>query len=221
MGCSGMSGHISKGPVHRAVDWVVNHRDEDGLFDMRQRFLDDLASDRDYFDILDEALRGYLRAEGLPPEKAAERAEVLRKYLFDTWYSGWWTQHQPVLHIVRQGLIKAIRIANLEPPLPIESYWLATGPHDSEDSPFEVIVSRGGHQVTRIILTPESPVRANPNFLEELSDIWVVKRGPAGDWEAEEVGQLGERAVTTRLKAYPLRMPRGRLARMNQGGRYP
>ena len=67
MGCAGMSAHLSKGPVHRAVDWVVNHQHRDGAFDMRQRFLDDLESNRDYLDILNDALRAFLRAEGLPP----------------------------------------------------------------------------------------------------------------------------------------------------------
>jgi hypothetical protein len=67
MGCAGMSAHLSKGPVHRAVDWVVNHQNRGGEFDMRQRFLDDLESNRSYLDLLNDALRAFLRAEGLPP----------------------------------------------------------------------------------------------------------------------------------------------------------
>jgi hypothetical protein len=216
MGCAGMSAHVSKGPVHRSVDWVVNHRGGDGQFDLRQRFLDDLGSNRDYFDILNEALRGFLRAEGLPPQSADKRADFLTRYLSDSWYGGWWSQHQPVLPIVRAGLIKAVIVANIEPQLPIESHWVAAGPPDSPDSPFEVIVSRGDQQVSRIILTPETPMPADVRFLEELADIWVVKRGPAQAWEAEDVGELGQRAVTTRLKAYPLKMPRARISGAQQ-----
>jgi hypothetical protein len=52
---------------------------------------------------------------------------------------------------------------------------------------------------------------ADLRFLEELADIWIVKRGPVGSWEVEEVGELGQRAVTTRLKAYPLKMPQARI----------
>ena len=215
MGCAGMSAHISRGPVHRAVDWVVNHRNRDGEFDLRQRFLDDLESNRDYLDLLNEALRSFLRAEGLPPQQADKRAEFLTSYLAQYWYGEWWPQHQPVLPLVRLGLIKAIKVANkVKPQLPMESQWIAAGPHDSPISPFEVIVARGDHQITRLLLTPETPMRAEQGLLEELSDVWIVKRGPVGDWEVEEAGQLGQRAVTTRLRAYPLKMPQ---ARMREG----
>jgi hypothetical protein len=77
-----------------------------------------------------------------------------------------------------------------------------------------VIVARGDYQITRLLLTPETPMRAEQRLLEELSDVWIVKRGPVGDWEVEEAGQLGQRAVTTRLRAYPLKMPQ---ARMREG----
>jgi hypothetical protein len=217
MGCAGMSGHISKGPVHRAVDWVVNHQNKDGGFDMRQRFLDDLGSSRDYLDILNEASRLFLRAEGLPPQWADKRADFLTSYLAEYWYGAWWPQHQPVMPLVRLGLIKAINVANMvKPQLPIESQWVAAGPHDSPASPFEVIVSRGDRQVTRLLLTPEAPMPADLRFLEEVADIWIVKRGPVGDWEVEEVGELGHRAVTTRLRAYPLKMPQARIREAQQ-----
>jgi hypothetical protein len=217
MGCAGMSAHISKGPVHRAVDWVVNHQNRDGEFDLRQRFLDDLGSNQDYLDLLKEALSVFLRAEGLPSQWADKRAEFLTNYLAEYWYGSWWPQHQPVMPLVRAGLIKAINVANLvKPQLPLESQWVAAGPHDHPESAFEVIVSRGDHQVTRLLLTPEPPMHADPRFLEELADIWVVKRGPVGGWEVEEVGTLGQRAVTTRLRAYPLKMPQARIREAQQ-----
>jgi hypothetical protein len=212
MGCAGMSAHLSKGPVHRAVDWVVNHQNRDGEFDMRQRFLDDLESNRDYLDILNDAMRSFLRAEGLPPQWADKRADFLTSYLAEYWYCTWWPQHQPVMPLVRVGLIKAINVANMvKPQLPIESQWIAAGPADSPTSPFEVIVARGDQQVTRLLLTPETPMAADPRFLEELADVWIIKRGPVGAWEVEEVGELGQRAVTTRLRAYPLKMPQARI----------
>jgi hypothetical protein len=96
-----------------------------------------------------------------------------------------------VMPLVRVGLIKAINVANMvKPQLPIESQWVAAGPHDSPASPFEVIVSRGDQQVTRLLLTPETPMAADPRFLEELADIWIIKRGPVGAWEVEEGGEL-------------------------------
>jgi hypothetical protein len=212
MGCAGMSAHLSKGPVHRAVDWAVNHQNRDGEFDMRQRFLDDLESNRDYLDILNDALRSFLRAEGVPPQWADKRADFLTSYLAEYWYGAWWPQHQPVMPLVRVGLIKAINVANMvKPQLPIESQWIAAGPADSPASPFEMIVSRGDQQVTRLLLTPETPMAADPRFLEELADVWIIKRGPVGAWEVEEVGELGQRAVTTRLRAYPLKMPQARI----------
>lgn len=212
MGCAGMSAHISKGPVHRAVDWVVNHQNKDGEFDMRQRFLDDLESSREYLDILNEALRSFLRKEGLPSQWADKRADFLTGYLADYWYGAWWPQHQPVMPLVRVGLIKAIHVANMgKPQLPIESHWIAAGHPESPASPFEVMVSRGDQQVTRLLLTPETPMAADLRLLEESADIWIVKRGPVGAWEVEEVGELGQRAVTTRLKAYPLKMPQARI----------
>ncbi len=143
MGDAGMSAHVAKGPVHQAVDWVVNHQGGDGQFDMRQSFLDDLKSNGDYLDILYDALRSFLRAEGLPSQLADEHAASLIRHLSRSWYNEWWRQHQPVLPIVRAGLIKAIHVANtVKPQLPIESYWIAAGPHDSPASPFEVIVWR-------------------------------------------------------------------------------
>jgi len=199
------------------VDWVVNHQSRDGEFDMRPRFLEDLESNRDYLDILNDALRTFLRAEGLPLEWADKRADFLTQYLAEYWYGAWWPQHQPVMPLVRLGLIKAINVANLgKPQLPIESQWVTAGPHDGPVSPFEMIVSRGEHQVTRLLLTPETPMVADPKFLEELADVWVIKRGPVGAWEVEEAGELGQRAVTTRLRAYPLKMPQARMGDTKQ-----
>jgi hypothetical protein len=212
MGCAGMSAHISNGPVHRAADWVVNHRNKDGEFDKPQRFLDDLESNREYLDILNETLRSLLRTEGLPSQWADKRADLLTGFLADYWYGSWWPQHQPVMPLVRVGLIKAIHVANMvKLQLCIESHWITAGPAESASSPFEVIVSHGDNQVTRLLLTPETPLAADLRLLEELADIWIIKRGPVGAWEVEEVGELGQRAVTTRLKAYPLKMPQARI----------
>src|SRR5262245_15475121 len=154
---------------------------------MRQRFLDDLESNREYLDILNDTLRSFLRVEGLTPHWADKRADFLTRYLADYWFGTWRPQHQPVMPLVRVGLIKAIAVANMVPQLPVESHWIAAGPADSPASPFEVIVSRGTLQVTRLLLTPETPMAANPRYLEELADTWVIKRGPVGPWEVEEV----------------------------------
>jgi hypothetical protein len=146
---------------------------------------------------------------GLCPRR---QLQLRTGYLADYWYGAWWPQHQPVMPLVRVGLIKAIHVANMvKPQLPIESHWIAAGHPDSPESPFEVIVSRGDQQVSRLLLTPETPMPADLRFLEELADIWIVKRGPVGAWEVGEVGELGQRAVTTRLKAYPLKMPQARI----------
>jgi hypothetical protein len=83
--------------------------------------------------------------------------------------------------LVRVKLIKAIHVANLvKPKLCIESHWITAGPAGSAASPFEVIVSYGDYQFTRLLLTPETPMAADLRLLEELADIWIVERGPVG-----------------------------------------
>jgi hypothetical protein len=73
------------------------------------------------------------------------------------------------------------------------------------------LMTRGARYRRTLPAHAGPPMTADLRLHEELADIWIVKRGPVGAWEVEEVGELGQRAVTTRLKAYPLKMPRARI----------
>lgn len=119
----------------------------------------------------------------------------------------WWKDKQPIAPILRQSIIEAIDVAQ---DLPIYSYWLPVGqrqvhpnnyPADaypSEDYPFEVLMLRTEQQLTRIMLTPPSPIVTRPETYTEPVDIWVVKRSI----ESQPLGQsriIDDLAVTQLL----------------------
>lgn len=197
MSDAGMFGNIMKGPVHAKIDALVNDPD----VNKRQRFLADLKDwTLDYVNIIQEHA-GVTDAEAL--------------YLRNSWYNldpatGWWPEHQPIEPIVRQGLITAIEVAMQDPDtgvyrnLPLDSYWIS-----GRDDQLEVIVTWNSHQVTRLILTPMSPLPSTPNPLPAEAHIYVVKRNreavPVGHRSREEVVERTEErgrvylAITRRL----------------------
>lgn len=198
MGDEGMSGHISKGPVHRKVDARVNSMNAD----QRQAFRDALADPaQSYLNVLNNFNVGLTVGE--------------ETYLRDHWYiqpeppqwNGWWRGLQPIEPIIRQGLIKAINESLTQnPPLPIDSYWVTAGAWApaGRDVQVEVFVSRSNVQVTRIIYTPptEPPENKQRPFNPNL---WIVKAesdpvqpgNQRPEETAESVVTVGARRIVT------------------------
>jgi hypothetical protein len=177
-------GIIAKGLVNRKVDNTCNDLSK------RDAFLAALRdAGRDFVQILIEHA-----------SVTSREADHLRRYWFnDKWAapdSGcWWQDKQPIVSIVRQGLIKALEVATQDPDtgekrsLPIDSYWLSGG------ATFEVIVTCSPQQITRIILTPPVPVHL-PGNLTARAPIWVVKHSTPG----EEVERTENGVLVARLK---------------------
>ena len=156
-----VTGHISKGVVHRKIDALVNRWDPVTYFYRRAAFLEALRSEATtvytYLDILQRPS---------PDWPGVSQGEA--DYLLNTWYKDWWSALQPIYPRVRHGLIKAIEEAGASRML--DSYWCSAAP----SSVFEVLVLRGFWQVTRIILTPPSPAGA-ASMRPFKSPSWVFK----------------------------------------------
>ncbi len=113
-------------------------------------------------------------------------------YIADHWYNPditapqvWWKDKQPIAPIFRRSLIEAIDLAE---DLPIDTYWMPIGyrnvdtdyvplgTYRPDEYPFEVIMTKSEHQLTRLIVTPPAPRAQNAEArFTEPSDIWVVK----------------------------------------------
>src|SRR5262245_45012817 len=116
MGCEGMQSMILKGPVHQAVDGLVNKDTT-----TRAAFLAALKAlqpaEHDHTQAYLEILQSYTPQLVQPINYLA--------YLHDTWYNpqgsppktalgldGFWSaEYHPTEPIIRQGLIKAIELA--------------------------------------------------------------------------------------------------------------
>ncbi len=196
MGYEGVLAQMIKGPVHKYMDLELNHQDTDGAFDRRSIILAALKDpSQDYIQIMKSLCK-------VP----AKYADYVGKYWYDpNWQSPeslcWWKAHQPAEPISRQSLIDAIEIAN-EANLPIDSYWLPVG------ESWEVLVSRSEYQVTRLMMTPPSPLprsSRSTTHMTALADIWVTKRGEVHPWE-QVVAQAGadrRQSLMTRMKTVP------------------
>jgi hypothetical protein len=153
----GVFGHISKGPVHKFVDALVNDPTK------RAQFLADLKGAA-----TGDAYATILRNRGMNPGMA----DYLRTRWYTTGPSGMWPWLQPIYPTLKRGLIKAIEVADETPAVPLDSYWAPIGVQ------VEVIVVRSARQVTRIIVTPPSmpPTmkRSKP------APMWVVRRDSTG-----------------------------------------
>lgn len=167
----GVFGNIVKGPVHQAVDAVVNDPTR------RAAFLAGLrgaATADQYCTLLTDNL--------LPPVQA----DYLRRW----WYNGadrFWPWLQPIYPILKRGLIKAIEVADMSPVLPLDSYWSTGG------TQVQVFVARSKQQVTRIILTPATP----PPTVRRMRDapMWVVRRDNASLAVGASVGPAHDEVV--------------------------
>lgn len=219
MGCEGMSATGLKGPVHQAIDELVNENAT-----KRAAFLEELKGlqpDKDCTEAYLEILKRHapkLRQFSPPPpyhsDYGAYNVDYLLKYLHDTWYNpsdelkprepifkglnGFWpAKHHPTEPLIREGLIAAIELAT-ERNLPLDSYWIDTGDR------VETIILCNTQQITRIIMTPPSPSPRFPEILMNFADIRIIKRGEKAAWEElEPPNQIGE-VIRTKLKTLAL-----------------
>ncbi len=208
MGCEGMSTTIMKGPVHQAIDELVN---QDAI--KRAAFLEALKGlqpDKDCTEAYLEILKRHApQLEEFAPPSPFSPVNLL-DYLHDTWYNpsdepkprqprfkglnGFWpAEYHPTEPIIRQGLIAAIELA-IERSLPLDSYWLATGDR------VETILICNTQQVTRMIMTPPSPPPKVPDILMNFADIRIIKRGKAAAWENPEPPNQSAEIIRTKLK---------------------
>jgi len=167
----GVFGSIVKGPVHQLVDTVVNDPTRRAAFLAALR---NAGTADQYCDLL--------KYHGLTEDQA--------KYLREWWYNeprSFWPQLQPIYPILKRGLIKAIEVADMNPSLPVDSYWSPGG------TDVQVCITRSRYQVTRIILTPATP----PPVVQRTKDapIWVVRRGDASLKVGDSPAKISDEVV--------------------------
>lgn len=206
-GGGGVPGYTSKGPGHVAIDYQLNYQ-EDGLYVRRPAIRAALANTaNDYVDLL--------RSVFNVPDNVVRYVEYHWYHTDITAPQVWWKDKQPVEPIFRQSLIEAIDLAE---DLPIDTYWMPMGYRNvnrhyvpwgiyrPDEYPFEVIMMKSEHQLTRIIVTPPVPAADDPERYSEPSNIWVVKAGrdvlPRG-----EIRREGSMAVINLYEQPPYRNP--------------
>ena len=156
----GITGHVSKGPIHTKVDALVNRRDGNDAFDKRAAFLDAITNHASTSDAYLQILR---TQAGVSPEES----DYLAKIWYNTGPGGWWPQVQPIYPVLQQGLIKALEEAGQDRLL--DSYWMPVG----ADTVIETIIVKSAVQVTRIIVTPQSP--RTPRHRNTPAPMWVTR----------------------------------------------
>ena len=193
----GMFGQIMKGPIHQAVDAIVNS----GARDSFLANLQSAATANDYLDILsghkvETYYLDYLRRWWYPEADTPNTKPIGRVPGLD----GFWPGLQPIYPILRRGLVKALEVAR-DARLPLDSYWSSGG------TEVQVYVTKSPQQVTRIILTPPTPPPITVRK-KDTKRIWVVRRGsPAltvGELHMDEVveateGSQGPSIITWRI----------------------
>jgi hypothetical protein len=205
MGCEGIRTTLVKGPVHQAIDALVN-RDSATC----QAFLHDLQAlqplDSDHTEAYLALLARYIPhlTENIVGMDYSYNYSSL-DYLHDAWYNpsdtpkprpprvninGFWpAPYHPTEPVIRLGLIKAIELT-IEANLPLTSYWIAAG------DKFETLIVRDTQQVTRLIMTPPTPPPSRPAQLWNAAHVWVVKHGVQEEpWERLE-RQSGAASIT-------------------------
>jgi hypothetical protein len=193
--------HMTKGPVHTAIEACVNdYNKRASLLQALQALPPTENRPHDFVRILKEI---------------AQVTEHAATYLEEEWFT-WWPQKQFPELIVRHGIILAIQQANTPSQVPIVFYWMGVGREDlyrqsSNAYPFETIVARSQWQVTCLLVTPPPPKAPSPQYLARLksyADIWTVKDITDSPSQKEEPGErivkeYKNGLITTRVKALP------------------
>jgi hypothetical protein len=209
MGCEGMFATIVKGPVHQAIDALVNQNAA-----TRAAFLGALKTlqppDADHTEAYLNILKDHAPQLEVVDHPVLIRVKLL-DYLHDAWYTpsdkptkqrrlgvaGFWpAEHHPTEPVIRQGLIAALELAT-EKQLPLDSYWVATGDR------VETLVLCTPLQVLRLLMTPPTPPPSHTDHLMNFADIRVIKRGKQEDWETLMAQHQSGQVITTQLKVMP------------------
>ncbi|WP_089721210.1 hypothetical protein [Candidatus Entotheonella palauensis] len=173
-GAEGTVAPIVRDATYTHLDALLNHRDAQGTFDRRDEILA----------VLQDRTRGYLHVLTelcQMPQAALDQALAF-------WYNAnwsapksdcWWKAEQPIEPTLREGLMLAVRMA-MKANLPIASYWLP----DFDRCRVSVVDTEA--QITHLVLTPPIPLppQAWTQNISDAADLWVVKRGEVGAWEA-------------------------------------
>lgn len=177
---------IAKVPILRRLDLLSQDQAQ------CQSFLTDLKSDAGKRSSPAEAAQ--LQVDILSKYNIL-RTDVERQHMLDHWFGGWWPNQQPIVYILRDGLILAFQEA-VDNQLPVDSYWIMC-----DDACFETVVCVSGAQVTRLIITPTVPEQLAYRFLTQDQPIKVVRRGKMTEQEIDRKADTG--VVTVQLKTYP------------------
>ena len=176
----GITGHITKGPVHKKVDDYVNQK-SGGTFVNRAGFLNNL---------LNNAATPAQYLQLLQNDVGLTQAEV--NYLNAVWYGAGanWPNLQPIYPVLLQGLIKALQEAG--PTLLLDSYWMPVGGPQI----LAVLTAKSAVQVTRIIVTPPSHIPTMPRTQD--APMWAVTKQPP---QPVQVGDTTPDAIVERVQS--------------------
>jgi len=163
----GMPGVISKGKVLAALEEVLLHNR--ACLREQLRKVDGGAADS-VADALENA--GY-------PSRIAQH---LREHFFPNQPPGYFPSFPNKNGICREGLLKAIEMAEGKPQLPIDCYWICSGDY------FQLVATRGPQQVNLFFFTPPPPanlmqlpssVPENIHLIVDRYDAYRIQRAGA------------------------------------------
>jgi hypothetical protein len=109
----------------------------------------------EFLPVYDLALEALESGRSLSELAGARVAAEDAQHFSEHWLGQWWPEHQPVETVLRAGLVEAIGQAR-DAELPLQTI-VVSGALDA----FEVVVIRGRHQVTMLLVTPPPPGTAD------------------------------------------------------------
>jgi len=166
----GMPGAVSKGKVLAELEEVLHyHRDK-----LRHEL--GLINGSDQNTVADA-----LEKSGFP----THIAQHLRDHLFPDQPPGYFPSFPNKNGICREGLLKAIELADGKPPLPIDCYWICTGSY------FQLVATQGKRQVNLFFLTPPPPA----NLIQLPSSVLEGIHLIVDRYESYEIEKVGKYPV--------------------------
>jgi hypothetical protein len=99
------------------------------------------------------------------------RTDAEADHFVHDWLDAWWSDHQPVEPILREGFRVALTKARAG-NVPVDTYWICT------DDMWECAVCVSDAQVTLLIATPPPPVMVTGSGAFTVPDpVWIVRGG--------------------------------------------